>query len=476
MHRMIKGLLLSTVAFTSLLAGALPASALSLREAVRVAIESNPEIGQAAENREAVEFELRQALGLYMPRVDLEASVGAQLLDSPGRRAAGIEHEPLYPSQVGLTASYDIFDGGYRQSEANRQAARVDGASFRVLERSEFIALQIARLYFEIVLQQRIIDLSRQNVAFHQTTLDNVIQAVSSGQLTEADRQQAQERLAAAKARVAEAREQYNAATIEFYKYVGLPFEDPKVPSRVGADLPSSLDEAIAAGRINNPRVLLAGADIDAAAAVVEQSKSGLLPKLTLEAGANTGLDVGGVEGRTSEVQARLVFRMNIFDGGIKNAEVQENMRRESEAMLGLSQVHREVEEAVRMSWNRMHSQTELAAAYAAQLDASVSLVSSYQEQFGVGQRSLLDVLDAQNTRYNLQVLNETAQFTIRFAEYRLMAASGLLLKFMGLKAPNESDAYARELLDTPSYQDAQPRELRPVELSSPFDLTRFVN
>jgi outer membrane protein, adhesin transport system len=282
--------------------------------------------------------------------------------------------------------------------------------------------------------------------------------------------------LAAAKARVAEAKEQYNAATIEFYRYVGLPFGDPKMPSRVGGDLPSSLDEAIAAGRINNPRVLLAGADIDAAAAVVEQSKSALLPKLTLEAGANTGWDVGGVDDHTSEVQARLVFRMNIFDGGIKHAEVQENMRRESEALLGLSQVHREVEEAVRISWNRMHSQAELAAAYAAQLNASVSLVSSYQEQFGVGQRSLLDVLDAQNTRYNLQVLNETAQFSIRFAEYRLMAASGLLLKFMGLKAPGQADAYARELLDTPSYEQAQPRERKPVELSSPFDLTRFVN
>ena len=172
--------------------------------------------------------------------------------------------------------------------QANRQAARVDGASFRVLERSEFIALQIARLYFEIILQQRIIDLSRQNVAFHQTPLDNVAAAVGNGRLTEADRQQAQERLSAARARVADATEQYEAATIEFYKYVGLPFENPKMPSRVGSDLPSSLDEAIAAARINNPRVLLAGADIDAAAAVVEQSKSGQLPKLTFEDGANT--------------------------------------------------------------------------------------------------------------------------------------------------------------------------------------------
>ena len=468
--------LLGTVASLFALSGADVASALTLTDAMRVAIESNPEIGQAAENREAIEFELRQALGLYMPRVDLEASTGAQLLSNPARRAAGIDDEPLYPTQIGITASYDLFDGGFRQSEANRQAARVDGASFRVLERSEFIALQITRVYFEIVLQQRIIDLSRQNVAFHETTLDNVVAAVTSGRLTEADRQQAQERLSAARVRVAEGTELLETAKIEFYKYVGLPFADPKMPGRIGAALPSSLDAAIAQGRRNNPRVLLAGADIDAAAAVVDQSESGLLPKLSLEARANTGFDVGGVNGQTSEVQGRLVFKMNIFDGGIKSAEVQESMRRESEAVLALSQVHREVEEAVRISWDRMHRQGELAAAYKQQLDASSGLVDSYGEQFGVGQRSLLDVLDAQNTRYNVQVLFETAQFSVRFAEYRLMAASGLLLGHLGLKGPAQADAYARNLLESPSYEDAEPRTRKPVDLTSPFDLTRFVN
>jgi adhesin transport system outer membrane protein len=452
------------------------ASAMSLSEATRIALESNPEIGQAAENREAIEFELRQAMGLYMPRIDVEASTGVQLLSNESRRGAGIEDDPLYPNQVGITASYDLFDSGFRQSEANRQAARIDGASFRVLERSEFIALQIARLYFEIILQQRIIDLSRQNVAFHQTTLDNVISAVNSGRLTEADRQQAQERLSAAKARVAEAMEQLEAAKIEFYKYVGMPFSDGTMPPRVGKDLPETLDVAIAAGRVNNPRVLLAGADIDAAAAMVEQAKSGLGPKLTLEAGANSGWDVGGSNGATHELQGRLVFRMNIFDGGIKSAEVQEQIRRESEAQLALHQVHREVEEAVRISWDRMHRQGELAAAYREQLEASASLVDAYEEQFDIGQRSLLDVLDAANTRYNVQVLYETSQFSVRFAEYRLMAASGLLLKFLGLGAPSQAQAYARDLLGTPSHADAEPRVRKPVDLASPFDLTRFVN
>ena len=98
------------------------AQALTVKEAVAVALESNPEIGQAAENREAIEFELRQARGLYLPSVDLEAGVGARRLDNPSRRAAGIEDDELYPTDVGLSIKQKLFDGGGRRAELERQA------------------------------------------------------------------------------------------------------------------------------------------------------------------------------------------------------------------------------------------------------------------------------------------------------------------------------------------------------------------
>ena len=77
--------LLLTVSLVGL-ASALPASAMTLKQAVEIAVDSNPEIGAAIENRLATEFELQQALGLYAPRVDVEASVEAHILDNPSRR------------------------------------------------------------------------------------------------------------------------------------------------------------------------------------------------------------------------------------------------------------------------------------------------------------------------------------------------------------------------------------------------------
>src|SRR4051812_47340096 len=76
------------------------ADALTLKEAMAVAVESNPEIGQAIENREAIEFELRQAKGLYLPSVDLEASAGVRRLDNSSRRALSIDDDSLNPAEA----------------------------------------------------------------------------------------------------------------------------------------------------------------------------------------------------------------------------------------------------------------------------------------------------------------------------------------------------------------------------------------
>ena len=117
--------------------------------------------------------------------------------------------------------------------------------------------------------------------------------------------------------------------------------------------------------------------------------------------------------------------------------------------------------------------------AYANQLSASDGIVSAYREQFTIGQRSLLDVLDAQNTRFNVQVQAETANFSARFAEYRLLAATGSLLSYLDVSAPKQSDAYARDLLDLPSVEDngtVPERDLKPVTLNGKLSLSKYAN
>jgi adhesin transport system outer membrane protein len=450
---------IKTVLFASLLSTTVlwgqPGSALTLKEAISTALHSNPEIGQAIEDREAIEFELRQAKGLYLPTIDLEASTGTRRLDSPSRRATGIEDDSLNNSEADLVVTQKLFDFGGRRAEVDKQASRVDSASFRVLDRSELIALAVVQDYLEYLLQARIVADTDQNVAFHQSMLAEIREGVQGGALTDADRQQAEERLYAAQARHTQALGELEEAKIRFYKTVGVPLANPIMPASVARSLPGTLDAAIGFARENSPRVKAANSDIDAAAADVKAARSKYGPEVFAEGRARSGVDMDGEEGWGNDVQVRVYLRWNLYRGGIDKANEQEMIRRASEQRMVLYQVYREIEETVRTSWDRRFRQADLAKTLRLQSQANDSLVASYREQFKVGQRSLLDVLDAQNTRFNTKILADTAIFASLFAEYRLLATTGQLLDVMNLSPPDQATAYAKEEFNTPSAPDA---------------------
>lgn len=463
---------LSAAVALSLLGGDY-SSATTLKQAIDKTLKTNPQILQAAKNREAVEFELRQARGLYLPSVDLEAGVGRRRLASPSSGGLTSDHDDLKPSDVSLTITQTLFDGGARRSEVEKQASRVDGASFRVVERSESLALEVVQSYLEYILQTEIVAAAAQNRNFHQQMLSDINEGIKGGALTDADSLQGRERLEAAKARLVEANQELEQTKIRYLAVVGEPIANPQVPGSVAKALPRTLDDAIVIAAKNSPRIFSANADIDAADADVKGSRANYLPKVNFEVSASTGNDINGDYGNTNDVQARVVARWNLFRGGIDTAREQEQIRRASEQRYNLAQTHREVEEAVRSAWNERKNRSELAGTLGQQSSTNAQLVSSYREQFKVGQRSLLDVLDAQNTRFNTSVLAQTARFAALFAEYKILAASGNLVKTMNLKPIEQGEGYARQEFSVPATA-AQPKYVEVDSRQSagvPFDL-----
>ena len=408
-------------------------SAVTLQEAISVAMQSNPEIIQAQMNKEAIEFERKQAQGLYMPRIDLEGSAGVRRLENRTRRTLGIADDELYPLELSLGAEWTVLDFGRRRGELLRQAARVDGASLRVVERSEFIALQIARQYLDVLLQQRVLAASQDNALFHQTLVTDLGTGVDQGSISVADRQQAEERLQSALVRQEEASQDLDAAVITLRRLTGLDISQVTVPPNLSSAMAPSLDAAVGLTRTNNPLVREAIADVDAANALAASAEGDLYPTVGLEVRGRIGDDIDGFQGETNDVQARAVMRWNIWDGGINRAKLQEMIRRSSQARYRLHQMQREAEEDVRTAWSRLQSQGQIIEALTRQSQVSDDLLLSYRSQFNVGRRSLLDVLDAQNTRYNTQVRLETARFSQLFAQYQALAATNDFLDALSI-------------------------------------------
>jgi outer membrane protein, adhesin transport system len=426
-------------------AGTAQAQTVDLKSAVEVALESHPEINQAIQNKEAIEFEREQAQGLFLPRISVEGSAGIRRLENATRRTLGISDQELYPVEAGVRAEQILFDSGNRANELKRQASRTDGAAYRVEERSQFVALQVTRQYLDYLLQQRIVAASDDNVTFHTKLVGDLREGVSKGSISIADQQQAEERLQAAKARLTEAQQDMINTSIAFRTLTGLDIDQGAVmPGSLRAKLPPTLAEAIEKVRLQSPKVREAQADLDAAHAVVGKAKADLGPTVSLEGNARIGDDIDGFRGETNDLQAKVVMRWQLFDGGINRAKVQEMLRRSSEARFRLNQVSREAEEDVRVSWNAWTQQGKLVGELDQQARVSDDLLLSYREQFNVGRRSLLDVLDAQNTRYNVQVRAETARFAQNFAEYKVLAAENELIQSMDVATPAGAKADAR--------------------------------
>lgn len=424
---------------------AAPASAVDLREAVQSALGNNPEINQAAANRTAIDEERRQAQGLYGPRISVEGSVGARRLENGTRRSLGIADDTLYPLEADLTAEQVLIDFGRNRAELSRQASRADGAAYRVEERSEFVALQVSRSYIDYLLQQRIVAAAQDNLSFHERLVGDLREGVARGSISLADQQQAEERLQAARARLTEAQEEQENAAIAFHRVAGVPIGQATMPPDIASNLPPNLDNAVDLARDNNPRVLEALADLDAASAVADGARAELAPRISAEGRVRIGDDIDGFRGNTEDYLARIVARWTIFSSGVNQARVREADSRESEQRFRLHQAGREAEADARTSWNRLESQTRLVGELEQQSRVSDDLLISYREQFNVGRRSLLDVLDAQNTRYNVQVQTETARLAQLFAQYRVLAATNRLLEALNVTPNAASTADSRE-------------------------------
>jgi adhesin transport system outer membrane protein len=423
---------------------ATPALGVELRDAVQSALSTNPEIRQAVANRIATQEERVQATGLYYPRISVEGSAGVRSLRNPTRRSIGLADQTLWPIEGDLIVQQLLYDSGGREAEIRRQASRTDAAASRVEERSEFVALNVSRAYIDYLLQERLVAIAQDNVTFHERLAGDLREGVSRGSISVADQQQAEERLQSARARVTEAREDLETAGIQFRTLTGMPIDSVSLPPDLSQCMPASLEDAEQLARNNNPRVQEAIADLNTAREEVRAARAAIGPKFTLEGRARAGHDIDGFAGRTTDLQALGVIRWELYNGGIKEANVREQQNRADEVHGRLFQRTRQAEEDVRSAWSRLQNQTALVNELETQAKITDDLLLSYREQFNIGRRSLLDVLDAQNTRYNVQAQTETARLAKLFAQYRVLASANRLIECLGVQMPAAARADQR--------------------------------
>ncbi len=413
---------------------AVPALAASLEESVRAGL-VNPEVREAAASRRAIAHDLREARALYYPTLDLRGSVGPEWFDEPTSTS---DDHWLWERQGSVLIKQMLFDGYSTSSEVERQQARVHAAAARVIERSEFIALDVVQAYLDVLRQNDLVRFAEDNVRAHVTTNQDVQRRVSAGRSGLGDQRQGESRLAQARADLVNAQRRLEDARAFYARLVGSEALKLKKPTLSEKVLPATLQQALNNTAATNPSVTVALRDIESAEARARSTNSPFWPRLDLEVTGSQGHNIDGLQGDNDSFSALLVARWNLYSGGGDSARRRAAIERIAESRERMMKIKIQADEETRRSWNALVYQRKQVKVLGERLTSAEGVLAAYRQQFSVGQRDLLDVLDAQNDVFLARSAHTTAQFSALFAGYRLVAVSGELLAAFKIKDPNE--------------------------------------
>jgi adhesin transport system outer membrane protein len=425
---------LAAVCAVGALACAQNAVAEHLYDAVRAALRKNPEVLAAAAGARAAGASYDQAGGGRYPSIDLRVGAGKEESDNVALRSAGIGTRTLTRQESSLTLRQNVFDGAQVSSEVERQNFRLESSRSRLRETGEIIALRTAEAYLDALRDQGLVRLAEDNVLRHEELLDKTQLRFKSGVGQRADVEQAAARVALARSGLASARGAAEDSAARYQRVVGRAasgLTDPPAPLRRP---PPSLAVAKSMASEASYGILSARAEVGAAQAGVRATRADLLPRVDVELSANRLRDADGLPGPNNDNLAMLVMRYNLFRGGADDARIREAIERETIAMETLINAERATEESVARAWAALVAARERIAPLEAHARASEQVQLAYRDQFELGRRSLLDLVNAQNELFQARSSLLSGRSAERVNEYRVLAAIGVLVSALGLE------------------------------------------
>ena len=430
------------LALALILAAAGGATGQTLRESAQEAVRSNPRVDVVAFNRQAVEQELARARGQYLPQLDLRAGGGPEWSDTGTTRARG-GSTTLPRRETGVFVTQRLFDGWETDSEVERQKARGQSAARRVGETSEVVALDAVEAHIDVLRQRRLVRLAEQNLEIHRQIVGRISQRVGRGAAPAADQEQARARLDNAQATVVETQGALEDAENRYFIVV-----NKRAGQLAAADFPQAamrdvrtLDAAIERSRSGNRALKITEADISVAENEIGVADAAAYPKLNLELGATRDRNIDGTRGDSNDASALVVMRWNLYRGGSDQAQRRVALGRMSQAMAQRHATARSTEEEARRSWVQYQTASERIPPLTGAVEKNRRVRDAYTDQFfNQGQRSLIDVLNAENELFVSQGRLVSAESSRVFSAYRLLAAMGELVNVLQLEMPPEAD------------------------------------
>lgn len=430
--------LLAGVALSVL--GASAASAETLAGALTKAYSSNPDLNQQrAAVRVSDENVPRQMSG-YRPRVNASADAGYQFTNSEFNNTFGQRNRSItYPRGLGLTIDQNIWNGN-RTANGVRQAESAVLAAREILRNTEqTVLLNAVTAYMNVLRDTAILNLRRNNVEVLEEQVRQTKDRFSVGEVTRTDVAQAEAQLAGARSDAFTAQSNLQTSVANFRQIIG---EQPKglAPGRPAEKaLPRNLREGIAISLSEHPQVQAAEHNVDALQLAVKVVEGELYPTLGVQGALSQRWDLSSSTPKSEALSASIVGRLTvpIYEGGETYARVRQAKEQLGQARLQADLTRDQVRAAVVSTWGQWENSRLVIQSAQAQVSAAELALSGVREEAKVGQRTTLDVLNAQQVLLNARVALVTAQRDRVVTSYAALSAMGRLsVANLGLGAP----------------------------------------
>lgn len=413
------------------------ASATTLQEAIGTTVNTSPNVLAAGNERNAVAEEVKQAQAGYFPTVDLTISTGWETSDNATTRGASKgHHESFNRDEASIQLRQMLFDGSATKNEVRRQTARTNARSYTVHGEAENTALQATDAYLNVLRRQKLVGLALTNYEAHEKTHDQISLRSEHGVGRKADMDQSLGRLALARSNLLAEQSNLRDAEISYLRVVGIEADSLIEPASPQKTIPVSLDDAISQALENHPTLSSANADLASVHAQHDTASSPFLPSVDFELGATSDNDIDGMNGHNKDITAMFRMRYNLLNGGRDNARKQETAYLINQAAEIRNNTHRQVEQSVRLSWNALETVNGQMDYFRLHVTSSEKSRDAYQQQFGLGQRTLLDLLDSENEVFVSRQALVNAEYDQIFAMYRIINSMGSLLETMDVPLP----------------------------------------
>lgn len=424
-------------------------SAMPLTYVSSKAIENNPEVQEAWHAFKSSIYGVDAARSGYLPSVDVSASAGYE------RRNYGVEEE-YNRNTAELSVTQMLYDG-FRTSNTADRFKRIQLIRyFELISQTEQTALEASIALLDVQKFKELVQLAEANLQEHESVYQQIEQSVGAGVARAADLEQISGRLSLAQSNVLTEYSNLHDVSARYLRVVGeLPMNDIKQADLDEKNIPISVNQALDVAYKNSPSFYASLYNIEAQKANAKAQKAAFHPNVDLSAryGSQDRDELGQNETRT-EARVGIDISYNLYNGGLDNANLEQAYQDINIAKYQRDQSCIDIRQSLQIAYYNVTILEQKLPALDQHRESSTKVKIAYKDQFDIGQRTLLDVLDAENESFQ-----STRSYIV--ALYDRQSAILTMLKEMGKLLPAlnvMSDKYPtlKELTDDPIVHNAQ--------------------